>query len=154
MTEPLRTSTNPSPMLFAHLHQPLIQQSMFAVSQTQLRLPKLPRHRSWVSTMTQQPTDRSNRSPRSTQACQCSSPARRCPDRGRQRAYSRKGTVLHIYHPPQQDDILRPPPPPEPALASQSAIFAPFREGASIAVKRHVRTWSAATGPLTPPRQR
>ncbi|KAJ9474493.1 hypothetical protein PHBOTO_004967 [Pseudozyma hubeiensis] len=57
-----------------------------------------------------------------------------------------KAQFWHIYHPPQADDLVHPPPPPQPALASQSAIFAPFREGASIAVKRHVRTWSAATG--------
>lgn len=57
-----------------------------------------------------------------------------------------KARFWHIYHPPHSDDLLHPPPPPQPALASQSAIFAPFREGASIAVKRHVRTWSAATG--------
>ncbi|KAJ1025120.1 hypothetical protein NDA16_002626 [Ustilago loliicola] len=57
-----------------------------------------------------------------------------------------KAQFWHIYHPPQPDQALRPPPPPQPALASQSAIFAPFREGASLAVKRHVRTWSTATG--------
>lgn len=57
-----------------------------------------------------------------------------------------KAQFWHIYHPPQANDIVHPPPPPQPALASQSAIFAPYREGASIAVKRHVRTWSAATG--------
>ncbi|GAC98100.1 hypothetical protein PHSY_005689 [Pseudozyma hubeiensis SY62] len=57
-----------------------------------------------------------------------------------------KAQFWHIYHPPQANDLVHPPPPPQPALASQSAIFAPFREGASIAVKRHVRTWSAATG--------
>ncbi|SPO30946.1 uncharacterized protein UTRI_05430_B [Ustilago trichophora] len=57
-----------------------------------------------------------------------------------------KAQFWHIYHPPQPDEALHPPPPPEPALASQSAIFAPYREGASVAVKRHVRTWSAATG--------
>ncbi|KAJ1595901.1 hypothetical protein NDA14_006304 [Ustilago hordei] len=56
-----------------------------------------------------------------------------------------KAQFWHIYHPPQTIEPLRPPPPPQPALASQSAIFAPFREGASLAVKRHVRTWSAAT---------
>ncbi|SPO49344.1 uncharacterized protein PSANT_07037 [Moesziomyces antarcticus] len=57
-----------------------------------------------------------------------------------------KAQFWHISHPQRPDDDLRPPPPPEPALASQSAIFAPYREGASLAVKRHVRTWSAATG--------
>ncbi|CBQ69144.1 conserved hypothetical protein [Sporisorium reilianum SRZ2] len=57
-----------------------------------------------------------------------------------------KAQFWHIYHPPQAHDLVHPPPPPQPALASQSAIFAPFREGADIAVKRHVRTWSAATG--------
>lgn len=57
-----------------------------------------------------------------------------------------KAQFWHIYHPPQPDEALRPPPPPQPALASQSAIFAPYREGASLAVKRHVRTWSTATG--------
>ncbi|EST09294.2 hypothetical protein PSEUBRA_000883 [Kalmanozyma brasiliensis GHG001] len=57
-----------------------------------------------------------------------------------------KAQFWHIYHPPQAHDFVHPPPPPQPALASQSAIFAPFREGATTAVKRHVRTWSAATG--------
>ncbi|CDS01645.1 hypothetical protein [Sporisorium scitamineum] len=57
-----------------------------------------------------------------------------------------KAQFWHIYHPPQAHDLVHPPPPPQPALASQSAIFAPYREGADIAVKRHVRTWSAATG--------
>lgn len=57
-----------------------------------------------------------------------------------------KAQFWHIYYPPQANELVHPPPPPQPALASQSAIFAPFREGASIVVKRHVRTWSAATG--------
>ncbi|SNX83917.1 uncharacterized protein MEPE_02625 [Melanopsichium pennsylvanicum] len=57
-----------------------------------------------------------------------------------------KAQFWHMYHPPQADDPVKPPPPPQPALASQSAIFAPYREGASVVVKRHVRTWSAGTG--------
>ncbi|KAN0064297.1 hypothetical protein ACQY0O_002488 [Thecaphora frezii] len=42
-------------------------------------------------------------------------------------------------------DGVRPPPPPEPKLASQSAIFTPFREGSAPISSYHARTQSNAS---------